>query len=59
MALTNRKMDAELETIFFMTDHKYSYLSSSYVKQIAVLGGDIKDFVPPAVLKKLKGGKKQ
>ena len=55
MALTNRKMKPDLETVFFMTDHKYSYLSSSFVKQIAKLGGDIAELVPPAVQKKLRG----
>ena len=55
MALTNRKMAPEIETIFFMTDYKYSYLSSNFVKQIAHLGGDISEMVPPPVAKKLKG----
>lgn len=54
MALTNRKMGPEIETLFFMTDHKYSYLSSSFVKQIARLGGDISELVPKAVAKELE-----
>ncbi|KPJ69779.1 phosphopantetheine adenylyltransferase [candidate division WOR-1 bacterium DG_54_3] len=54
MALTNRKMAPEIETLFFMTDYKYSYLSSSFVKQIARLGGDISELVPGPVAKKLK-----
>lgn len=54
MALTNRRMNPEVETIFMMTDYKYSYLSSSFVKQIARLGGDISSFVPKCVEKKLK-----
>lgn len=54
MALTNRKMKPDIETVFLMTDHKYSYLSSSFVKQIAKLGGKIKDLVPAAVQDKLK-----
>jgi pantetheine-phosphate adenylyltransferase len=54
MALTNRKMVPEIETLFFMTDYKYSYLSSSFVKQIARLGGDISELVPGPVAKKLK-----
>lgn len=53
MALTNRKMAPEIETIFFMTDYKYSYLSSSFVKQIAKLGGDISGLVPKAVERRL------
>jgi len=54
MALTNRKMAPEIETLFFMTDYKYSYLSSSFVKQIAHLGGDVGELVPKAVAERLK-----
>lgn len=54
MALTNRKMAPEIETLFFMTDYKYSYLSSNFVKQIAHLGGDIREMVPASVAEKLK-----
>ena len=54
MALTNRKMAPQIETLFFMTDYRYSYLSSSFVKQIARLGGDISELVPAPVAKKLK-----
>jgi len=57
MALTNRKMAPRIETLFFMTDYKYSYLSSSFVKQIARLGGDIASLVPKAVREKLKNRK--
>jgi pantetheine-phosphate adenylyltransferase len=53
MALTNRKMVPEIETLFFMTDHKYSYLSSSFVKEIARLGGKVDEMVPDPVAKKL------
>ena len=54
LALTNRKLDPEFETIFLMTDAKYSYLSSSLVNQIAHFGGDVKGLVPQAVEKFLK-----
>ena len=54
MALTNRKMAPEIETLFFMTDYKYSYLSSSFVKQIAKLGGDVSELVPKPVAEKLR-----
>lgn len=56
MALTNRKMSPELETVFLMTDHKYSYLSSSFVKHIAKLGGNVSGtgMVPKVVEKALK-----
>lgn len=49
MALTNLKMCPDIETVFIMTDYKYSYLSSSLVKQIARLGGDVGTFVPENV----------
>ncbi|MBI5399123.1 pantetheine-phosphate adenylyltransferase [Candidatus Saganbacteria bacterium] len=54
MALTNRKMAPEIETFFLMTDYKYSYLSSSFVRQISHFGGDISEMVPPGVIDKLK-----
>lgn len=54
MALTNRKLNPEVETVFLMTDYKYSYLSSSMVRQLARLKGDITGLVPNNVIKKLK-----
>ena len=54
MALTNLRMCPEIETVFIMTDYKYSYLSSSLVKQIASLGGKITGLVPKIVEQKLK-----
>lgn len=59
MALTNRQMAPEIETVFFMTDYRYSYLSSSVVKQIARLGGSVKDLVPAPVEKKLEALKRR
>lgn len=50
MALTNRKLNPEVETVFLTTRAEYLYLSSSLVKQIAGLGGDICDFVPACIL---------
>lgn len=50
MALTNRKLNPKLDTLFLTTNYKYLYLSSSIVKEIGSLGGDISDFVPPAIL---------
>ena len=49
MALTNRKLAPEVETIFLMPRETHSYLSSSMVRGIAEMGGNIDDFVPPAV----------
>ncbi len=54
MALTNRQLSKELETVFLMTDYRYSYLSSSWVRQIASLHGKIKDMVPDVVSRELK-----
>jgi len=54
MALTNLRMCPEIETVFIMTDYKYSYLSSSLVKQIASLGGNVSGLVPKIVINKLK-----
>ncbi|MDR0914404.1 MAG: pantetheine-phosphate adenylyltransferase [Oscillospiraceae bacterium] len=48
-ALINRKLNPDLDTIFFTTSQEYMYLSSSIVKQVASLGGDISPFVPPQV----------
>ena len=56
MALMNRKLKGDLETIFLMPKEEYTYLSSRLVKEIARLGGDVSSFVPPAVAKAL--GKK-
>ncbi|MDD3803778.1 MAG: pantetheine-phosphate adenylyltransferase [bacterium] len=54
MALTNREMNRNFETIFFMTDINYTYLSSSMVKELAKLDADISKMVPPAVAESLK-----
>ena len=50
MALTNKKLNPEVETVFLTTAAENMYLSSSMVKQIASLGGDITDFVPAVIL---------
>ncbi|MDF7822869.1 pantetheine-phosphate adenylyltransferase [Pontiellaceae bacterium B12227] len=54
MALTNRKLKSEIETIFLMPKQDYSYVSSSNVREVAQLGGDINQFVPPPVQEALK-----
>lgn len=48
-ALTNKKLNPELETVFLTSNAEYMYLSSSMVKQVASLGGDISSFVPECV----------
>ena len=54
MALTNKKLNQNTETVFLTTSAEYMYLSSSMVKQIGRLGGDIKDFVPQQIHDKIK-----
>ena len=49
MALANKKMNPEVETVFLTTSAENMYLSSSMVKQIASMGGDISDFVPEVI----------
>ncbi len=50
MALANKKLNPQVETLFLTTSTENMYLSSSMVKQIAVMGGDVSDFVPPVIL---------
>lgn len=54
MASLNKELDGNVETIFFMTDTKYAYLSSSVVKEVAQFGGNIKELVPNGVKKALE-----
>lgn len=49
MALINKKVNPELETVFFITDAEYMYLSSSAVREIASFGGSVSEFVPPEI----------
>ncbi len=51
MALLNRHLDPGMETVFLMPDEKNTYLSSSIVREIAHLGGDVSIFVPPGASK--------
>ena len=53
MSQTNRKLDSRIETIFLTTSLEYSYLSSTTVKEVASFGGDISQFVPEYVAKKI------
>ncbi len=54
MALTNRKLAPDLETLFLMPKEEYSYISSSIVREIALLGGDTSAFAPPLVCDALR-----
>jgi len=53
MALMNRKLKKDVETIFLMPDQEYTFLSSSMVRELACLNGDFKKFVPSNVYKKI------
>ncbi|MFH1861570.1 MAG: pantetheine-phosphate adenylyltransferase [bacterium] len=53
MALMNRKLAPRLITVFLMPHDKYTYLNSSIVREVARFGGDISQFVPPGVVKRL------
>jgi pantetheine-phosphate adenylyltransferase len=54
MALTNRKLSSTLETVFLVPREQYTYLNSNIVREIARLGGDVSDFVPANVRRRLK-----
>jgi len=54
MALTNRKLSPDIETIFLMPQESYSYLSSKLLKEVASLGADLSSFVPSYVEAALK-----
>ena len=54
MALMNRKLNRDVQSIFLMTDYKWFYISSTIIKEAASFNGDISGLVPPIVCKKLK-----
>jgi len=54
MALTNRKLNPKVETIFMMPNESYSYLSSRLIKEAAMMGADVSAFVPADVQQRLK-----
>lgn len=53
MALMNRRLSREVQTVFLMTDYKWMYLSSTIVKEVALHGGNVKGLVSEPVLAKL------
>ncbi len=53
MALTNRKMEQSVDTVFLVPHERYTYLNSSIVREVARLGGDVSDFVPESVQRHL------
>jgi pantetheine-phosphate adenylyltransferase len=54
LSLINRKLNQKLDTIFLMTDEKYSYLSSSVVRQLSLFNASVDLFVPEEVSQSLK-----
>jgi pantetheine-phosphate adenylyltransferase len=53
MSLTNLSLDPEIETVFLMATEKYSHVSSSLLRQIATLHGELVKFVPPEIKRAL------
>ncbi len=53
MALMNRRLSRDVQTVFLMTDYKWMYLSSTIVKEVALHGGNVKGLVPEPVLERL------
>ncbi|MDO4482535.1 MAG: pantetheine-phosphate adenylyltransferase [Bacillota bacterium] len=58
MAQVNAKLHGNMETIFLMTDERYSYISSSVVREVYALGGDISDLVPKKIYEYMMNYKK-
>jgi pantetheine-phosphate adenylyltransferase len=54
LATINKKLNSQIETVFIMSSHEFSFLSSSAVKEIAKFGGDVSSFVPDVVNTALK-----
>jgi pantetheine-phosphate adenylyltransferase len=54
MALSNKTLYPELETVFMVTESMYSHISSSLIKEIVTLGGSVKQMVPEIVEEKLR-----
>jgi pantetheine-phosphate adenylyltransferase len=53
MALMNRHLSADIETVFMMPAEQYTYVSSRLIKEVALLGGSVAGLVPPAVERRL------
>jgi pantetheine-phosphate adenylyltransferase len=54
MALMNRKLDRKIATVFLMPHEKYTYLNSTIVRELAIFGSDVREFVPAHVRRLLK-----
>jgi pantetheine-phosphate adenylyltransferase len=53
MALMNRRLSSQVETVFMMPSEEYSYTSSTVIKEVAAFGGDVEGLVPECVLMRL------
>jgi len=54
MALMNRRLSGQVETVFMMPSEEYSYLTSTVIKEVASHGGNVEGLVPPSVIPRLK-----
>ncbi|MFZ2657539.1 MAG: pantetheine-phosphate adenylyltransferase [Victivallales bacterium] len=54
MAMMNREITSDYDTVFLMASHSYSFVSSRMIKELVKFDGDVSPFVPPAVMKALK-----
>ncbi len=54
MSLLNRQLNPDVTTVFLMPNVKYTYVASSIIREVAMLGGDVHNFVHPVVLEKLQ-----
>lgn len=54
LAAMNRHLDPSIETTFLTPSERYAFVSSTLIKEVASLGGDVSDFVPPQVMEALK-----
>ena len=54
MALMNRRLDSDIETVFLMPNEEYSFITSTIVKEAASYGGDVSSLVPKVVVEKLR-----
>jgi|TARA_B100001175_G_scaffold2454_1_gene2111 pantetheine-phosphate adenylyltransferase len=54
MALMNRKLNDNISTLFMMPHEKFTHISSSLLKEVIALGGDVRDYAPEFIIKKVK-----
>ena len=54
MALMNRKLNDNISTLFMMPHEKFTHISSSLLKEVIALGGDVKDYAPESIIEQVK-----